>query len=383
MPGLDAGPKVKIVRLSTVKPRPLRPLWSRRFYSGKTSLVSGDPSLGKSLITIDMAARVSRGTPWPDLRNEGIEPGGVVVLSAEDDIDDTICPWLHAAGADLNRIVAIQGIEFRDADRGAKRIRSFNFEQHLPALEGAIRDVEDCRLVVVDPISAFLGKIDSHRNSDVRGILAGLSELRREYLEFTESIWHKIQSRVRSYPRYEEFQRLLAFDYRQLMNVMRYSFLINRQPALINLTEHNLYMPHNMHMMVSGTMDLMVSPDIDRRDLGPLREILWHAQEMGRIGNVVTTGEREIREGDLSSGVFAVGRAEGVLDLEDFRREHPQRLAGKIRAGDLESRFLERWSQLRGKILQKATEVHTVDVGRIVDGLDRLLRLHLSSRGLK
>ena len=46
---------------------------------------------------------------------------------------------------------------------------------------------------------------------------------------------------------------------------------------------------------------------------------------------VFCSGEREIRDGDLSSGAFAVGRAEGVLDLEDFRREHPQRLAGKIR----------------------------------------------------
>lgn len=173
VPHADAKPK--IVRLSDVKPTPVRWLWKGRIPLAKLSLLAGDPGLGKSMIGTDMAAHVSTGTPWPDLRDEPIEPGGVVLLSAEDDVDDTIRPRLDAAGANVSRIVAIQGVEFDDA--GMKRTRSFNLERDLSALEDAIRQVGECRLVVIDPVSAFLGKIDSHRNADVRGLLAPLGDL--------------------------------------------------------------------------------------------------------------------------------------------------------------------------------------------------------------
>ena len=32
----------------------------------------------------------------------------------------------------------------------------------------------DCRLIVVDPVSAYLGGVDDHRNAEVRGILSPL-----------------------------------------------------------------------------------------------------------------------------------------------------------------------------------------------------------------
>ena len=89
------------------------------------------------MLGTDMAAHVSTGTAWSDRRDEPIESGGVVLLSAEDDVEDTIRPRLDAAGADSKRIVAIQGVEFDDA--GTKRLRSFNLERDLSALEDAIR----------------------------------------------------------------------------------------------------------------------------------------------------------------------------------------------------------------------------------------------------
>ena len=175
VPHADAKPK--IVRLSDVTPKAVRWLWPGRFPLAKLSLLAGDPGLGKSMIGTDMAAHVSTGTPWPDLRDEPIEPGGVVLLSAEDDVDDTIRPRLDAAGADTSRIIAIQGMEFDDAGTGMKRTRSFNLERDLPGLEDAIRQVGECRLVVIDPVSAFMGKTDSHRNAEVRGVLAPLGEM--------------------------------------------------------------------------------------------------------------------------------------------------------------------------------------------------------------
>jgi RecA-family ATPase len=66
--------------------------------------MDGDPGLGKSATVLDVAARVSTGREFPDGTSNDVGPGGVVILSAEDGLSDTIKPRLEAAGADLERI---------------------------------------------------------------------------------------------------------------------------------------------------------------------------------------------------------------------------------------------------------------------------------------
>jgi len=162
-----------VVRLSTVTPRPLEWLWPDRLPLGKLSLLAGDPGLGKSYLTLYMAAQVSRGRAWPDDTTgwPGI-PGSVVLLSAEDDVADTIQPRLVAHGADLEKVFAIQAVVFADE---ASAPYHFSLSAHLAALEEAIAGPGDTRLVIIDPISAYLGRTDSHKNADVRALLAPLA----------------------------------------------------------------------------------------------------------------------------------------------------------------------------------------------------------------
>ena len=47
-------------------------------------------------------------------------------------------------------------------------------------LRAAIKRLPDCRLVVIDPITAYLDGTDSHKNADLRGLLAPLAELAAE-----------------------------------------------------------------------------------------------------------------------------------------------------------------------------------------------------------
>lgn len=179
---LDARPGngPVMVRLSEVASEPVSWLWPGRIALGKLTLVAGDPGLGKSFVTLDVAARVSTGAPWPDRPGERREPGGVVLLSAEDGIADTIRPRLDAAGADVERIVALEAVRIVDAD-GRESARAFDLTCDLPALEAAIREVGDCRLVVIDPVTAYLGGVDSHKNAEIRGLLAPLAELAARY----------------------------------------------------------------------------------------------------------------------------------------------------------------------------------------------------------
>ena len=165
------------VRLSDVTPQPVRWLWPGRFARGKLSIIAGNAGLGKSCICLDLAARVSRGDGWPDCPLSTSEPGGVVLLSAEDDLADTIRPRLDAAGADVSRILALTTIKRFDPECGREVFESFNLAIHLPILESGIAQVENCCLVIIDVLSAYLGRVDSHNNSEVRALLAPLSDL--------------------------------------------------------------------------------------------------------------------------------------------------------------------------------------------------------------
>ncbi len=158
-------------RLANVERELLDWLWPGRIPLGKLTLLAGDPGLGKSFVTLDLAARVSAGTPWPDLPLLKQEPAGVLLFNAEDDLADTIAPRLDKAGANDANIVAVEGVSMMG------QRRHFWLDQDLPRLAEVIEQNSGTRLVVIDPISAYTGKVDSHKNSDVRGMLAPLAEL--------------------------------------------------------------------------------------------------------------------------------------------------------------------------------------------------------------
>lgn len=205
----------------------------------------------------------------------------------------------------------------------------------------------------------------------------------RAYAEFTIDVWQEIKRRTFEFPLFERYARQWRYDYLQLFNAMRYSHMINQDTALLNLAEHDLYLPHNMHIMISATADLMCSPSFDHQELGVLRDAVWHAQCMGRIGNLITTWERELGDADYTSGVYARAIAEGDLTVQDLEDHDAAKIAQKIKAGRHEDFFLERWAHLRQRLVQLAPRVKSVDLTQLLKGYERLIRLHLGSRGYK
>jgi len=204
-----------------------------------------------------------------------------------------------------------------------------------------------------------------------------------EYARTTGRVFGAVLDRLRDYPRFDEFVDLLEFDYLQLMNAMRYSRMINENHQLMNLAEHDIYLPHNMHMMASGTIDLMCSPDLDAAEVGAVREVLWHAQCMGRIGNLLTTWRREINEGDFTSGVFAWALSERLVLPDELHSKNGEHLQKSIASHRCDGFFFKRWQTHRESILSRASAIRSVDINQLVGGLDSLLTLHIGSRGLK
>jgi hypothetical protein len=203
------------------------------------------------------------------------------------------------------------------------------------------------------------------------------------YARFTQRVWDEVHARLQRYPRYEEFSDQLDYDYRQLANVMRYSHLSNARPELLNLVEHDLYTPHNMHIMVCATIDMMCSPQFDRLETGKARELIWQAQCMGRIGNLVTTWRRELDENDFSSGVYASAISSGDLSINDLLQRDVAAIESAIVDGKHEQLFLERWQRHRRLLQARAATVGSFDVNQLVRGLEQLFCLHLGSRGRK
>src|SRR5690554_6462321 len=96
------------VELSSVVSQTTKWLWKGRVPLGKLTLLAGDPGLGKSFLTVDLAARVTSGKAWPD-GSPGCR-GSVIFLNAEDELEDTICPRLEKAGADLSKCIAVTAL---------------------------------------------------------------------------------------------------------------------------------------------------------------------------------------------------------------------------------------------------------------------------------
>jgi AAA domain len=160
---------VKLRCIREIVPEPVNWLWPNRLAAGKVALLFGEPGIGKSQISLDIAARISTGGEWPD---GGKAPlGHVIILSSEDGLADTVRPRLDAAGADVNRIHVVEAV--RNANGTA---RTFNLAADLDALEDAINDTSgELRLIIIDPITSYMGRIDSHRTTDVRGVLEPLA----------------------------------------------------------------------------------------------------------------------------------------------------------------------------------------------------------------
>jgi putative DNA primase/helicase len=157
-------------RASDVVPQPVVWLWPGRMALGKLTLVAGEPGLGKSQVATALAAAVTTGGLLP--HEEGKAPlGNVIILSAEDGLADTIVPRLHAAGANCERVYIISAVRNRD------RLRTFNLQADLALLEQTIDRVGDVRLIDIDPISSYMGPIDSHKNTDVRSVLEAVGEM--------------------------------------------------------------------------------------------------------------------------------------------------------------------------------------------------------------
>lgn len=156
-------------RVADIPPERVEWLSMSRLAAGKITILDGDPGLGKSSLSLDWAARITRGDALP--YGPKNRPRGVVILSAEDDPRDTIRPRLDACQADLSRVFLF---DMRDEEGNS----------YLPSLPGDLEalasmiEATDAALTIVDPLIAYVaGELKSGSDQDMRRMLSPMGTM--------------------------------------------------------------------------------------------------------------------------------------------------------------------------------------------------------------
>lgn len=170
--GSEPEDKIVFRRLSEVVAKNIEWLINPILAKGKLTIFHGDPGRGKSQVSIYFSSVISVGGKFND---QNVDAGEVLFITAEDEASDTLKPRLMACGADISKIVELQWIKTKNG-----KIKMFNLEDHIPQLRETVKTLSSLKLIIIDPITAFLGKVDGNSASGVRGLFAELKLISEE-----------------------------------------------------------------------------------------------------------------------------------------------------------------------------------------------------------
>ncbi len=171
----DLPPTINVVRGTEVKMRVVEWLWRGRIPYGKITIADGDPGQGKSTVALDVAARLTSGRPMPDgsMPQRGV--GTVLIISAEDTIEDTIAPRLVVAGADMAKVLFFK---LQRDDEGS--VMPLVIPDHLRAIGNTINQ-HGVAFVILDPFVAYLSeRIQAHNDASIRQAMSPLTLMAEE-----------------------------------------------------------------------------------------------------------------------------------------------------------------------------------------------------------
>jgi putative DNA primase/helicase len=278
----NSGDNQLVMRcMADIQPEKIEWLWPGRIAVGKQVLIGGEPGLGKSQVTAALAAAVTTGGAWPC--DEGRAPrGSVIILSAEDDAGDTIRPRLDAAGADVSGVHLISAVRQGDG----KGRRTFNLQADLTLLEAAIERIVNVRLVIIDPVSSYLGKTDSHKNADVRGTLEPLGDMASRLRVAVVSVTHFSKGAGQS--AVNSFIGSIAF-----VAAARAAFIVTRDP---DDPARRLFVQAKNNLAAdSGGLAFRVEQHLVGKDI-VASAITWEGERITWTADEVLTANREGNE---------------------------------------------------------------------------------------
>ena len=147
--------RLTFTKASDITETEIKWLWDGVIPDGKLTLIAGASGVGKTSVLCNIMATVSRGGTFPG-QKQPCRRGRVIFLTGEDGISDTIVSRLRLSCADMTNVEIL-------AENVGKRDDHFNVHEHLGELEAEIQKMGDVALVIIDPITTFMG-IDADTN---------------------------------------------------------------------------------------------------------------------------------------------------------------------------------------------------------------------------
>ena len=144
-------------------------LWPNKLAAGALNLIAGNGGVGKGQVATWLAAKVTRGSEFPD--DSGAAPtGDVLFVSDEDNPETTILPRLIANGANVNKVNIVRGF---NKDAGTY----FNLATDMQLLYDTLDKHPNIKLIIFDPLNEYIKIKNQNDESAVRAVLTPLVRL--------------------------------------------------------------------------------------------------------------------------------------------------------------------------------------------------------------
>ena len=200
--------------------------------------------------------------------------------------------------------------------------------------------------------------------------------------------WESILARLSDAPRFEEYRGRLERDLAATADAQRHAARTTAGPGCAGYEECLTRQSPTMCMDALATVDLMCSPGFDPADEPSLREAVRAVEPLGRIGNWLTTWERELAEGDLANGVVVRAVEEGAVTPADVERARTKpgfrpTFNDLIHESGVERDIDRDWEERYRRADGTAWDADSVDLDAYVAAMQTVREYHTASYGYK
>ncbi len=172
------------VDMKSIKSKRQPWLWEKIIASEGVTLIAGVGGVGKSSLLLGFSAAITNGSTVSICGEEvSFIQGGVIYLGAEDKVDTSIKPKLEVFNTNFNNFHYTKD---QIGDRSKKR-KGLSLDVDLALLEEKIiavnadPNIANIRLIIIDPITYFMGCIKDYINTEVANFIMRLNTLAEQY----------------------------------------------------------------------------------------------------------------------------------------------------------------------------------------------------------
>ncbi len=162
-------------QMSAVEAEQVDWLWKPYIPLEEITNLIGMGSAGKSTLVSYIIGRVTTGKPFP-FCPEPTPQGSVLIVVDEDSKHKGVKPKLEANCADASRVFYLDSVGTVGGG-----VEYFDMNNHCGIFNEVCEELQDVKLIVFDPITAYMGDTNCNSNSDVRQSLIHIQDVARRW----------------------------------------------------------------------------------------------------------------------------------------------------------------------------------------------------------